>query len=171
MARRTGLILVLAAVVMTAGGLFEAARCEHQLGGGIHYLETLGDIKDVPEWDSSSIGWIISYRYKMPLIKIEADLEWVPDYGGSDKTLSQPQAWLIIGGLIYGAGGFGGSYIDGAWLDNPFYGLRAGADLTVAGLNLDLFASYYFQSAQVFEDVDQKDLDSITFGAIVRFIF
>ncbi len=172
MAGRTGLIFMLAVVVLAAGGLFEGARSgEHQLGGGIHYLETLGDIKDVPEWDSSSLGWMISYRYKMTLIKIEADLEWIPDYGGSDKTLSQPQVWLIVGGLIYGAGGIGGSYIDGAWLDNPFYGLRAGADLTVAGLNLDLFAAYFFQSTQVFEDVDQKDLDSITFGAIVRFVF
>ena len=169
---RHAIATVLMIGILATGGIHDGARCaEHQLGGGIHYLQTLGNIKDVPEWDSSAIGWLISYRYKMTLIKIEADLEWVPDYGGSDKTLTQPQAWLIVGGLIYGAGGIGGSYIDGDWLDNPFYGLRAGADLTVAGLNLDLFASYYFQSTEVFEEVDQKDLDSITFGAIVRFVF
>jgi hypothetical protein len=105
----------------------------------------------------------------MPLIKIEANLEWVPDYGGSDKTMFQPQAWLIVGGLIYGAGGVGGSYIDGDWLNNPFYGLRLGADLTLLGLNFDAFTSYRFQSADVFDDIDESDLDALTFGLIVRF--
>lgn len=171
MLKRFTVLFILVAVIIPASGYLSSARCQHQLGGGIHYLETLGDIKDVPEWDSSSIGYIISYRYKMPLIKFEFDLEWVPDYGGSDKTLSQPQMWLIVGGWIYGAGGIGGSYIDGAWLDNPFYGLRLGVDLTLAGLNVDGFTSYQFQSTQVFEDIDQKDLDEITFGLIVRFEF
>jgi hypothetical protein len=107
----------------------------------------------------------------MPLIKLEADLEWVPDYGGSDNTMFQPQAWVIVGGLIYGAGGMGGSYIDGDWLDNPFYGLRAGVDLTLGGLNLDCFTTYRFQSSTVFDEIDEEDLDALTFGAIVRFSF
>ena len=168
MVRRTAVIMLLVAVTMVTGGLFEGARCGHQLGGGIHYLRTLGDIKDVPEWDPNAVGFIVSYRYKMPLIKIEADLEWVPDYGGSDKTLFEPQAWFVVGGLIYGAVGIGGSYIDGDWLDNPFYGLRLGADLTLLGLNFDAFTSYRFQSASVFDDIDQEDLDALTFGLIVR---
>jgi len=171
MKRRSILVCSLLAAIVVAGGAFDSARCGHQLGGGIHYLRTLGDIKDVPGWDENAVGFMVSYRYAMPLIKIEGDLEWVPDYGGSDKTMFQPQAWLIVGGLIYGAGGIGGSYIDGDWLDNPFYGLRAGADLTLAGLNLDVFASYCFQSAEVFDEIDQNDLDAITFGAIVRFAF
>ena len=163
--------VVLAAMLVMAGGVADDAECGHQLGGGIHYLKTLGSIKDHPEWDSNAIGFLVSYRYKMPLIKIEADLEWVSDYGGSDKTLFQPQAWLIVGGLIYGAGGIGGSHIDGGWLDNPFYGLRLGVDLTLLGLNFDAFTSYRFQSSKVFEEIDQDDLDALTFGLLVRFEF
>jgi hypothetical protein len=169
--RNTVFIVLLVAAMSSMGGFVESAHCTHQLGGGIHYCKTLGDIKDTPEWDPDAVAFLVSYRYKMPLIKIEGDLEWVLDYGGSDETMFQPQAWLIIGGMIYGAGGIGGSYIDGDWLDNPFYGLRAGVDLTLAGLNLDCFASYRFQSADVFDDIDQSDLDAITFGAILRFEF
>lgn len=171
MIRKAVLTAVLLAGILVTGGLVDSARCAHQLGGGIHYLRTMGDIKDVPEWDSNAIGFLVSYRYKMPLIKIEGDLEWIPSYGGSDNTMFQPQAWLIVGGFIYGAGGIGGSYIDGGWLDNPFYGLRLGVDLTLLGLNFDGFASYLFQSAEVFEDFDETDLDEITFGVIVRYEF
>lgn len=171
MIRRIALVLVLMAALVASGGLVDGARCGHRLGGGIHYLETLGDIKDHPKWDSNAIGFVASYQYTFPLIKIEGDLEWVPDYGGTDKTMFQPQAWLIVGNLLYVGGGIGGSYIDGNWLDNPFYGLRLGTSLTLLGLNFDGFASYRFQSSKVFEDYDQTDLDALTFGVIVRFEF
>jgi hypothetical protein len=161
--------IVLASILVLMTGLFNRAECGHRFGGGIHYLKTLGDIKDVPEWDSNAIGFIGSYQYSAGLLKFEGDLEWVLDYGGSDKTLFQPQAWFILGGLIYGGIGIGGSYIDGDWLDNPFYGLRLGVDLAIGGIALDVFASYQWQSSTVFDEIDQTDLDSITFGAMVRF--
>jgi hypothetical protein len=157
--------VTLALISCSLAGTAEAG---HRLGGGIHYLRTLGDIKDNSEWDPDAIGFMASYQWTTPLLKLEGDLEWVPDYGGSDKTMFQPQAWLIVGSLIYVSGGIGGSYIDGDWLDNPFYGLRAGSNLTLLGINLDVFATYRFQSAEVFEGIDQNDLDALTFGAIVR---
>lgn len=161
--------IVLVSVLVLMNGIFDAAECGHRIGGGIHYLKTLGDIKDVPEWDSNAIGFIASYQYNAGLLKFEGDLEWVLDYGGSSNTMFYPQAWLIIGGLIYGGAGIGGSYIDGGWLDNPFYGIRLGVDISLFGLGLDLFTSYLWQSSSVFDEIDQTDLDSITFGAIIRF--
>lgn len=161
--------IVLVFVLVLMNGLFDAAECGHRIGGGIHYLKTLGEIKDAPEWDSNAVGFIASYQYNAGLLKFEGDLEWVLDYGGSDNTLFQPQAWLIIGGVIYGGAGIGGSYIDGDWLDNPFYGIRLGVDISIGGIGLDLFTSYQWQSSTVFDEIDQTDLDSITFGAIVRF--
>jgi hypothetical protein len=169
MIRRTILTIVLMAGLVASGGLLENAHCGHRLGGGIHYLKTLGDIKEIPEWDSDAIGILASYQYNFSLIKIEADVEWVLDFGGTDKSLVQPQAWLIVGNLIYVAGGIGGSYYDGAWFDNPFYGLRAGTNLPLLGLNFDLFASYLFRTSQVFDEIDEEDLDELTFGLIVRF--
>jgi hypothetical protein len=168
---RTVPCIIVTAMFLVTAGFPGSARCEHQLGGGLHYLRTLGEIEENPEWNPDALGFLVSYRYKLTLVKLEADLEWVPDYGGSDKTLFQPQAWFIAGGLIYGAGGIGGSYIDGGWFDNPFYGLRAGADLTLAGFNLDLFATYRWQSSTVFDDINEEDLDALTFGAIFRFVF
>ena len=162
---------VLAVMLITVGGIIDEAECQHRIGGGIHYLRTLGDIKDHSEWDSDAIGYMLSYQYVFGSIRLEGDLEWVPDFGGSDKTLFQPQAWLLLGRMIYLSAGIGGSYLDGDWFDNPFYGLRAGVNLTLIGVNFDGFTSYQFQSATAFEEIDESDLDALTFGVIVRVEF
>lgn len=162
---------ILVTVLLMAGGMTDDAECQHRIGGGIHYLRTLGSIKDHPEWDSNAIGYMLSYQYVFGSIRLEGDLEWVPDYGGLNKTLFQPQAWLLLGKLIYLSAGIGGSYIDGDWFDNPFYGLRAGVNLTLIGVNFDGFTSYRFQSSNVFEDINEEDLDALTFGALVRVEF
>ena len=166
--KRLTVLTVLVAMLVLAGGLADRAECQHRLGGGIHYLRTLGGIKDSPGWDANAVGYMVSYQYAIGSIRLEGDLEWVPNYGGSDKTMFQPQAWVLLGRLIYISGGIGGSYIDGNWFDNPFYGLRLGVNLTLVGLNFDGFTAYQFQSSKVFEDIDQTDLDALTFGIIVR---
>jgi hypothetical protein len=169
--RRNVITAVLLAGILAAGGLFDGAQCQHRIGGGIHYLRTLGSIKDNPAWDPNSVGFMVSYQYVFGSVRLEGDLEWVPDFGGSDKTMFQPQAWLLLGKMIYLSAGIGGSYVDGDWFDNPFYGLRAGVNLTLIGLNFDGFTSYRFQSSNVFENVDEQDLDALTFGALVRVEF
>ena len=152
-------------------GMPETAECGSSMGGGINYLRTLGSIKDNSEWDPDAVGFLVSYQRDFTLLRIEADVEWIPDYGGTDEALIQPQAWALIGALIYGGAGIGIGYWDGDWQDNPFYALRVGVDLGLSSVTLDAFASYRFQTSQVFEDIDQDDLDALTFGAIVRFDF
>ena len=164
-------VMILTFLLLIAGGAADDAECGHRIGGGIHYLRTLGSIKDNPEWDPNSVGFMVSYQYVFGSVRLEGDLEWVPDYGGSDKTLFQPQAWLLLGKMIYLSAGIGGSYIDGDWFDNPFYGLRAGVNLTLIGVNFDGFTSYRFQSSNVFENIDEDDLDALTFGVLVRVEF
>jgi hypothetical protein len=160
----------LASVVLSLclGGVIDVAYSGHRFGGGLHYLRTVGDIKDDPEWDANAVGIIGSYQYAPGLLKLEFDLEWVPNYGGSE-SLIEPQAYLLIGGLIYGAGGIGIGYIDGGWQSNPFYALRLGGNLKLGSVGLDIFASYRFQSSKDLEGFDSSDFDAITFGAIVRF--
>lgn len=165
--KRFLLVLVLGCLLICA--THGESYCGHRFGGGLHYLRTLGDIQDVPEFDANSLGFLASYQYTFTMLKIEGDLEWIPDFGGSDKSLWVPQAWGLIGSMIYGGIGIGIGYIDGEWQDNPFYALRAGVDLGLGGLGLDLFASYQFQTTQVFEDFESDDLNSVTFGAILRF--
>jgi hypothetical protein len=162
-------ILTAVVALLLVGGAVGDAFCGSRIGGGIHYLNTLGDIKDNPEFDEHALGIMFSYQYAMPLLKIEGDVEWIPDYGGSDKSMWQPQAWVLIGSLIYGGGGIGIGYIDGEWQSDPFYGLRLGVDLGLGRIDLDAYATYRFQSTEVFKDLGSQDLDSITFGAMIRF--
>lgn len=167
--RRLVITIVLSCCFLLSTGAGDPANCGHRIGGGIHYLRTLGDIKDIPEWDPNAVGFMISYQFTTSLIKIEGDLEWIPDYGGTEKTMFQPQGWLILGGFIYGAIGIGWNYFDGEWLDDPFYGLRLGADLSFGGIGLDCFATYRFLNTRMLKDIDEEDVDSITFGVMVRF--
>ncbi len=163
-------LLCLLAVSLTLAGTFAApAQAESRLGGGVQYLKTLGDIKDTPEFDSNAFGFLASGQYNARLFKVEGDVEWILDFGGSDKSLIQPQAYLLIGGLFYGGAGIGIGYFDGDWQKDPFYALRAGVDITLGGLNLDAFTLYRFQDTEVFENFGSQNLNSITFGAVVRF--
>jgi hypothetical protein len=168
---KTAEALFIAACLLAGAGAADPARCDHWFGGGLHYLRTLGDIKNVPGFDENSVGILASYQLGLAvnLIRVETDLEYIPDYGGSGKFMLQPQAWLKCGGLFYGAAGLGIGYIDQNWEDNPFYGLRAGADLLLGPLNVDLFASYRFQNAEVLKGTTARDLDAVTFGAMIRF--
>jgi hypothetical protein len=139
-----------------------------RLGGGIHYLKTVGDIKDTPEFDDNAFNLVGSARMGTGLFKFEADVEWVPDYGGSDKSLWLPQAFVLVGGMLYGGAGIGTGVIDGEWFDKPFYALRAGVDIPLGPVGVDINANYRFIDSSVFESVNSEDFDSITFGAIVR---
>ncbi len=147
------------------------AECQGSIGGGIHYLRTLGSIKDSSEWDPDAVGFLVSYQYDLTIIKLEADLEWIPDFGGTDEALFQPHAWALVGDLIYAGAGIGIGYWDGDWQDNPFYALRVGAALKLGSLTIDGYTSYRFQTSKVFDEVDEDDLDALTFAALLRFDF
>lgn len=168
MARRIVLTSLLGLLMLA--GVAELATAGSSLGAGIHYLRTVGGIKDDPniDWNADSFGFVGSYQFSLPLVKIEGDLEWVPDFGGSDKSLFQPQAYGLIGGLLYGGLGIGVGHFDGDWLD-PFYALRAGVSLGLTKLSVDVNINYRFQSTDVGEVVRDADLDQFTLGAIVRF--
>ena len=139
-----------------------------RFGGGLHYLRTVGEIKDSPEFDENSVGFMGSVLFTQTLLRLEADVEYIPVFG-IDKAMFQPQAYAMVGDFIYGGVGIGIGYIDGDWQSNPFYALRAGVDFFLAGLDLDVFASYRFQKANDLENLGSDDLNSITFGVLLRF--
>jgi len=163
------LVWVIAALCVLFTATASRAQLGLRLGGGIHYLKTVGDIKDTPEFDDDAFNFVASAQLGTGLFKFEADIEWVPDYGGSDESLWLPQAFALIGGMIYGGAGIGTGSIDGEWFDKPFYALRAGVDIPLGPVGVDINANYRFMDTSVFEDIDNEDFDSITFGAIVRF--
>jgi len=140
-----------------------ATDAEAGLGLGVHYLNTLGDIKDHPDFDSSNWGLLAAYSFGPGLINFEVDVEWIPDYAAG-KNMVEPSAYVFVGSFIYGGVGIGIGHINGDWQSDPFYALRAGVKLAF----LDIFASYRFQK---WSDVsaDSDDLNSITFGAMFKF--
>jgi hypothetical protein len=158
-------IIVALCVLFTAS----ASHAMFSLGAGIHYMKTVGDIKDAPTFDENAYNLVASGQLVRGLFKFEADVEWVPDYGGSDESLLMPQALVLFGGMIYGGAGIGSGYIDGEWFDKPFYSLRLGVDIPLGPVGVDINANYRFMDTSVFESADEEDLDSVTFGAIIRF--
>ena len=156
--------VVLATLVLTV------PAAAGSLGAGVHYLKTVGDIKDSPTWDENAFGFIGSYQHGgAGLLKLEGDVEWVNNYGGSDHSMIEPQAYALLGNRLYGGAGIGIGYIDNGWQDAPFYALRAGYALGLTSLTLDGFASYRFQNAAALQGATSENLDTITFGLIARF--
>ncbi len=164
--RRTTIGMVAALCVLFAAS---ASHAMFSLGAGIHYMKTVGDIKDAPEFDENAYNLVASAQMSLLMFKVEGDVEWVPDYGGSDESLLMPQVLVLFGGLLYGGAGIGSGYIDGEWFDKPFYSLRLGVDIPLGPIGVDINANYRFMDTSVFESADSEDLDSVTFGAIVRF--
>jgi hypothetical protein len=163
--------MVLLVCLVSAGVVAQAstAAAGLRLGGGIHYLRTLGDIKDAEGFDENAIGIMLSAAYSLAMVRVEGDLEFIPDFGGTDEAMWEPQVYALLGDLFYGGLGTGIGYIDGDWQSQPFLALRAGANFVLAGLDLDAFATYRFQKDDNLKDVGSDDLDTITFGALVRF--
>jgi hypothetical protein len=163
------LFVSLTVVVSLAAGLASAASADMRVGGGLHYLRTVGDIKDTPDFDENAIGIMGSFKYASTLLTFEGDLEFVPDYSGSSELLFEPQGFVLIGNLIYGGIGAGIGYLGAFGWQDPFFALRAGVDFKVGPVDLDVFATYRFQKAGDLSALGNDDLNSITFGALVFF--
>jgi hypothetical protein len=147
------------------------AEAQFSLGGGIHYNRNLGDITNDGQIDLSqnSVSLLASGAYDLGLLKLDGQVEYIFDHVGTDEAMWQPSLWLLAGGLVYGGAGIGVGYTDGEWQSDPFYALRAGVDLALGGVDLDVYGSYRFQGSEDLESLTGEDLDSITFAAIVRF--
>ena len=160
----TSLVVALAALLLAA-----APAAAGSIGAGVHYLKTVGDIKDTPGFDENALGFIGSYQDGNGMLKLEGDVEWINDFGGSDHSMIEPQAYALIGNHLYGGAGIGIGYIDDNWQDAPFFALRAGYAMPLQAFTLDGFASYRFQNAETLQGATSDDLNSVTFGVIARF--
>ncbi len=157
----TALVIVSVSLVLVAGS---ATKSEAGFGLGLHYLNTVGDMKDIEGFDSSALGFMGVYSFGASLLNFEAGVEWIPNYA-FEKDMIQPQFFAFIGSFIYGGVGVGIGHIDSEWQDKPFFALRGGVKVAV----LDLFASYRFQNMKDIEDLDSDSLDALTFGALFKF--
>jgi hypothetical protein len=158
-------------IALSVGCLAGKADAGMRLGAGIHYLRTVGDLKDTPGFDKDDLSFLVSLKYGLGLIKVEGDIEFLPDYVGSDLLMIEPQAYALIGNLIYGGVGIGVGHLEDFGWQDPFYALRAGVDLDLGPIGLDAFASYRFQKAKDLATLESDDLNAVTLGAIFTFGF
>ena len=166
--RILGALLGIAIVAGTAGPSTAA-----QLGAGLHYLRTIDELEEVEEVSQDDFALFGTLTFPLTMLRIEGNVEWVPDYLGSDESLIQPAAYgLLPLGPIYGGVGIGVGYLtgdSGGWATNPFYALRAGLEFGLGGLALDAFAAYRFQSASFIDGASHANLDAFTLAAQIKF--
>ncbi len=158
--------------------MLTAARAQdgernNRFGVGAHYWTTIKNV-DVHNVDKDGFSYLLSYQYRYEWIGIEADVEWFKKgFGGAAQDVYQPQAYLIVGKVIYVAAGIGGYYSDGKLADNPFYAFRAGLDIPILPiLRLDVNANYRFET---WDDLSTEgkeiSTDTVTLGVAARLAF
>lgn len=147
----------------------------HRIGGGIHYWKTIKNLDDDhSKFDNQGVSYYGSYQYVIGFLKLEGDVEVFPkNYRASDKISIAPQAYALVGGIIYGGLGVGSTWTDDDSLKNkwsdPFMILRAGLDLELLPhLHLDVNGNYQFTK---WAKWDEFDTDTITLGAQARLAF
>jgi len=142
----------------------------HRLGGGVHYNMSVKGLIESGDFDKSGLSFLLSYQYaveNLPL-KLEGNLELYPSsLSPAGKTTIIPQAYLLLGGFLYGGLGIGLPYADGNFGD-PIYNLRAGLDFPLSKIHIDLNANYKFVD---FDQLSNPDVDNITIGVIGRYEF
>ena len=146
----------------------------HRLGGGVHYWTALKSLDN--DVDKNGFSYLLSYQYVYGWLKAEVDGELFPkNFRGSDKVSVAPEAFLLLGGVIYAGPGVGIMYTDDdalkdqdKWSD-PYGLLKAGVDIPLFDLlHLDVHAIYQFTK---WANWDQFDTDTITLGAQARIAF
>lgn len=148
---------------------------EHSLGLGWQFWRTVdglpgaGDVEDVED-DGSSL--VASYQYKPAgLFKFEIDVEYFEDgFAGSTDTAIAPQAFVLVGGFVYGGVGVGVTISDGLEdeVSDPYFMARLGLEFDLLGpLSVDLHATYRFDDWEGLEGID-LNTDTYTLGAVAR---
>ena len=158
--------------LLSAGLAAPAAAGEHRLGLGLHYWQSLNQLDDdFPDFEVQDDGLseVVSYQYLAGFIRFEAAAEYFDKgFQGSHDWAISPQVYVLAGRGFYGGLGVGVTYSDfanGSWSD-PYYIAKAGIDfLLLPKIHLDVNADYRFLK---WEDLDNYDSDTITFGATVR---
>lgn len=141
---------------------------EARIGLGANYWVTLEDI-DSDNVEKDGFSYLLSYQYWWDILGIEVDMEVLPDRFG--ESASAPEAYILVGGTIYGGVGMGLVRSDGSFAEDPFYAIRAGLNFElIPSIFFDINANYRFNdTAQLKGEDTNIDTDSVFLGAAVRF--
>jgi hypothetical protein len=172
MARRAPLLAAMALVLGWAGAAARPAAAESSFGFGVHAWRTVKDLRSQGFGNirRSGVSYLVSYQYiPGPLVKLELDGEYFDKgFGGSTHYAISPQAYVLVGGLVYGGLGIGTTYSRDFShnFSSPFYAARAGLDLHLLPyLHLDVNANYRFNA---WHELKGANTGTITLGALAR---
>jgi hypothetical protein len=163
-----GILVMAAAMAAPAQG-----QSESLVGVGVHSWRTVSDLRSEGFGDirRSGVSYLASYQYRPgPLLRLELDGEYFPKgFGGSAHSATSPQAFVLVGGFIYGGVGIGTIY-SSSFSNNfssPFYVARVGLDIhPLPRLHIDVNGNYDFHA---FNELKGVNTGTVTLGALVRF--
>lgn len=158
------------ALIWAAGAQTASAKAANRLGVGANYWVTVDSIK-VDDVDDNGFSYFLSYQRRSALLGFQVDLEMLPDRFGEDAYA--PQAYLVLGNVLYAAAGVGIVHQDSDWADDPFYSFKVGLDIElIPSLFLDIAANYRFEKKTQLKDRDTNiDTDTVFLGAALRLGF
>jgi len=165
-------LLLATLLLFGLGAAARPAAASSSIGLGVHAWRTVDDLgsQGFSGIRRDGISYLLSYQYSPgALLKIEADGEYFPSgFGGSTHAAFSPQAYLLLGGFIYGGIGIGTTYSSdfSNHFSSPFYAARAGIDLRLLPrFHLDVNANYRFHA---FNELRGVNTGTVTVGAIAR---
>jgi hypothetical protein len=171
MPKSAPLLLMLIALGWAAAA--RPAAAESSIGFGLHSWRTVDDLhsEGFGNLRRSGVSYLLSYQYSpAPLLKLELDAEYFDKgFGGSSHYAIAPQAFVLVGGFVYGGLGIGTTYSKDFSNDfsSPFYVARVGVDLhLLPRIRLDVNANYHFHA---FNELRGVNTGTVTVGAVARF--
>jgi|HubBroStandDraft_3_1064219.scaffolds.fasta_scaffold18337_2 hypothetical protein len=160
-------------LLAAAGAAAPAARAETLLGVGVHSWRTVSDVRreGFGNIQRSGLSYLLSYQvHPLPLLRFELDGEYFPKgFGGSTHSAVSPQAFVLVGGFVYGGVGVGTIYSSSFsnHFSQPFYIARAGLSIhPLPRIHLDVNGNYEFHA---FNQLRGVNTGTVTLGAMVRF--
>ncbi len=164
----------LAAAVMLAVAFPARAANNFGLGGGARYNVALKSLKnDDFKFDEDYLSYVLSLKYQLlPFLAAEVTGDYYPGSGDVDYTF-RPAASVLVGDFINAGVGITKPYLKpkeggGEWGD-LYYQFQAGLQIPLGeALWVNADAYYYVQK---FDDIEDFDLDYLTFGARLHFRF
>ena len=172
MVKHAPLMITMMLAVLGWAAIPRPAAADSSIGAGVHSWRTVDDLRSegFSNIRRSGVSYLVSYQYSPgALLKFELDGEYfAKGFGGSTHYAIAPQAFVLVGGFIYGGVGIGTIYSKDFSnnFSSPFYGARAGLNLhLLPRFTLDVNANYHFHA---FNELRGVNTGTVTVGAIAR---